>query len=341
MNRTQKPGYILTLALALIALCMFISSYVFNRALVFDRLSSTMISREKSRVLAYGGIQLAMSQLAATAQEEKQPNPDAKEKAPSDGQQLLKAILPVFQKTQKYQLKQSIEGIDATLILVLNSEEGKININRLYDFNKHTFVGEGQPNGDMKVMFKELFGLMSQKMKVDLFEDFEKFLKDKKYPLNDVTELLTIKSFEIFKNNVFFNPTVPGLQDKIFLTDIFTVSSSKKEIDPWLLSHSIKVLLQLNLAANPEELIKNFKEQADWKNDWNKIFAPIYGREFTSLPKTFATLLNPQFAPKIFTVLCQATVANVPVSTFAVFERIKATGKDTLPAITIRNVYLM
>ncbi len=341
MIETQKPGYILTLTLALIALCMFISSYVFNRALVFDRLSSTMISREKSRVLAYGGIQLGMSQLSSTAGTEKESKPDAKEKAPSDGQQLLKTILPVLQKAQKYQLKQSIEGVDALIILVLNSEEGKININRLYDFNKHKFIGEGQPNGDMKVMFKELFGLINQKIKVDLFEDFEKFLKDKKYPLNDVTELLTIKSFEIFKNNVFFNPTVPGVQDKIFLTDIFTVSSSKKEIDPWLLSHSMKVLLQLNLSANPEELLKNFKEQADWKNDWNKIFAPLYGKEFASLPKTFATLLNPQFAPKIFSILSQVTVAKVPVSTLAVLERAKATGKDTSPQVSIRSVYLM
>jgi hypothetical protein len=340
MKRTQKPGYILTLTLALIALCMFISSYVFNRALVFDRLSRTMISREKSRMLASSGIQLGMSQLGSSASEEKEEKADAKEKA-SEGQQLLKAILPVLQKPQQYQLKQSIEGIDGMLILVLNSEEGKININRLYDYNKHQFVGEGQPNGDMKIMFKELFGLISQKIKGDLFEDFEKFLKDRKYPLNDVTELLTIKKFEIFKNNVFFNPTVPGVQDKIFLTDIFTVSSSKKEIDPWLFSHSLKVLLQLNLNVNPEDLLKNFKEQADWKNDWNKILTPVYGREFTSLPTMLATLLSPQFAPKIFTVLSQATVENVPVSTLAVLERAKATSKDTSPQITIRNVYLM
>lgn len=341
MNNHVKPGYILMLTLATIALCMFISSYVFNRALVFDRLSRTMINREKSRALSFGGIQLAMSQLAGGASDEKEQKAEEQQKTPSDGQQLLKAILPIFQKAQKYQLKQSIEGIDATIILVLSSEEGKININRAYDFNAHKFLGEGQPNGDMKVAFKELFDLINQKLKVNLFEDFEKFLKERKYPVNDVTELLTIKSFEVFRNNVFFNPSAEGASDKIFLTDIFTVSSSKKEIDPWLLSHSLKVLLQLNINVNAENLLKNFKEQADWKNDWNKIFAPVYGKEFNSLPKSIAALLNPQFNPKVFSILSQATVAQIPVATLAMLERTKATAANAPTQISIRSVYAL
>lgn len=339
MNKQLKPGYILMLTLATIALCMFISSYVFNRAFVFDRLSRTMINREKSRALAYGGIQLGMSQLAGGATEEKEQKAEGQQKASSDGQQLLKTILPVFQKAQKYQLKQAVEGIDGAIMLVVSSEEGKININRAYDFNAHKFLGEGQPNGDMKAMFKELFGLINQKLKVDLFEDFEKFLKERKYPLNDVTELLTIKSFEVFRNIVFFNPTVQGFADKIFLTDIFTVNSSKKEIDPWLLSHSMKLLLQLNINVNAEDVIKNFKEQADWKNDWGKIFTPVYGRDFTALPKSIAALFNPQFSPKVFSILSNATVAQIPVTTLAVVERTKPTAANTPAQITIRATY--
>lgn len=336
MNKTVKPGYILMLTLAIIALCMFISSYVFNRAFVFDRLSRTMIDREKSRALAYGGIQLGMSQIAASdVQDQEAKGASADAKKPSDAQLLLKTILPIFQKSQKYQLKQSIEGIDAQITLMLGSEEGKVNINRLYDFNAHKFLGEGQPNSDMKLFFKELFGLISQKLKVELFDDFEKFLKERRYPLNDVTELLAIKSFEVFKGSIFFNE---GSGNKIFLTDIFTVNSSKKEIDPWLLSHSLRVLLELNLNVNPEDLIKNFKEQADWKNDWNKIFAGAYGREFASLPKSFAALLSPQFNPKVFTVLSQATVGKIPVITLAMLERIK---KDNVIQVNIRSVYLV
>lgn len=341
MNKHVKPGYILMLTLATIALCMFISSYVFNRAFVFDRLSRTMINREKSRALTYGGIQLGMSQLAGGPNDQKEQKSEGQQKASSDNQQLIKAILPILHKAQKYQLKQAIEGIDANITLVLSSEEGKVNINRAYDFNAHKFIGEGQPSGDMKAVFKELFGLINKKLKVDLFEDFEKFLKDRKYPLNDVTELLAIKSFEVFKNNVFFNPMAQEASDKVFLTDIFTVNSSKKEIDPWLLSHSMKVLLQLNVNTNAEDLLKNFKEQADWKNDWGKIFTPVYGRDFTALPKSIAAVLNPQFSPKIFSILSQATVAQIPVTTLAVLERTKATAANASAHIAIRATYAL
>ena len=77
--------------------------------------------------------------------------------------------------------------------MVIGSEEGKININRAYDFEKHAFIGEGQPNGDMKQVFQDLFELIKDTLNADLFADFERFLKERKYPLNDVTELL--KSF--------------------------------------------------------------------------------------------------------------------------------------------------
>ena len=87
-------------------------------------------------------------------------------------------------------------------MLVLGSE-GKININRLYDFEKHHFLNEGQPQDDMKKMFQELFGLIKEQIQADFFTDFEKFLKERKYPLNDVTELLNIKGFDVFKNTCF------------------------------------------------------------------------------------------------------------------------------------------
>ncbi len=65
--KRQQPGYILTLTLGLIMLALFISAYVYNKGFVFARFSTTMVEREKARQLAYGGIQLALAQLAVTA----------------------------------------------------------------------------------------------------------------------------------------------------------------------------------------------------------------------------------------------------------------------------------
>ena len=283
-----------------------------------------------------------------------------KEKQPEqagDGKQLLKALLPTIGRVQKFVLKQNIEGINGTVGFMIGSEEGKININRLYDFEKHKFVGEpvagptpagkqeGKEDGDMKKMFQALFAQIKDQTNADLFAEFEKFLKERKYPLNDVTELLTIKGFEVFKDALFYDPTAPNQKkSKLFLTDIFTVSSSKQSIEPWLISNSLATVLKLQ--RDPEktppvdELLKNFKEKSDWKNDWNKSLKNLYGVEFAALPKFIQNLLNPIFDPKMFTVFSFGTVGNVTVRLIALLEREK-TGKDGQVLMHIRNVYLI
>lgn len=357
----KKPGYILAFTLALMALFMFIATYISNKGLIFTSFSKTMVDREKARQLAYGNIQLAISQLSIV-----QPIPQAqgipktpatagkveKEKTEQEsaGKQLLKVLLPNMAKLQKFELKQKIEGINATIGFMITSEEGKININRMYDFEKHKFIGEPIPGSkqeakdetNMRIMLQALFAQIKEQTGADLFNEFEKFLKERKYPINDVTELLTIKGFEVFKNNVFYDPTIKEQKKlNLYLTDIFTVSSSKQSIEPWLISNSLASLLKLQRIQNPavDELLKNFKEKSDWKNDWNKSLKNLYGVEFAALPKFLSPLLNPVFDPKIFSVFAYATVGNVTVRLIALVER--EIGKDGQEEVKIRNVYII
>ena len=72
----KKPGYILAFTLALMALFMFIATYVSNKGLIFSSFSKTMVDREKARQLAYGGIQLAISQLASVEKKSEKENPE-------------------------------------------------------------------------------------------------------------------------------------------------------------------------------------------------------------------------------------------------------------------------
>ena len=348
MKQSNQSGFILTVTLALIVLCMFLSMYIFNKGYTFARYTTVMANQEKARQLAYGGLQLAIGQLSTTpAQEPKSTNQQAQspqnaQASTSDGLHLLKTLLPILNKTQKFILKQAIEGVNGTISLTIGSEEGKININKLYDFEKHTFIGQGQPTGDNKLLFQELFALSKEKLKVDLFEEFEKFLKERKYPLDDVTQLLLVKGFDVFKNSLFYDPA--GKKDTIYLTDIFTVWSSKKEIEPWLFSESLKHVMQMKSATETavlEQALKNFKEQSDWKQDWNKSLKLIYGKEYAGLPKAIAPLLNPTFAPKMFWVLSQASIAGVTVSLWAILEREKGSGKDAPVTVHIRSIYLI
>lgn len=339
MKAHNQKGYILSLALGIITFCIFISVYVFNRGFTFIRFSQTITENQKAEQLAYGGIQLAMSQLATSAlPQEKAPG----KTPPSANAVLLQTLLPVLNKIQTYQLKQTVEGINGTLSIVIGSEEGKININQFYDFNKHQFFGQGNPNNDAQLLFQELFAFIKERTGADLFEEFQKFLKERKYPLNDVTELLAIKGFEAFKYTVFYDPFLDSKHEKIYLMDLFTTFSAEKEMQPWLLSESIKQFLKLkDNKTSIDDALKSFKEQSDWKNDWNKSLKLLYGIDYSALPKIITSLLNSTFNPRMFWVLSNAKVGRATARIFAIVERTKETNKDTLPTLIIHKAYIV
>lgn len=359
--KRNQSGYILAVTLALMTLFMFIATYVSNKGLIFSSFSRTMVDREKARQLAYGGIQLAISQLSVS-QEKKPENAnmsaqagkdqEAKSPQQSDGKVLLKAVLPQLGRLQKFNLKQNVEGITAEIGIMITSEEGKININRLYDFEKHSFIGEPVPGktqavkeeANMKLIAQELFARIKERLDGDLFGEFEKFLKEKKYPINDITELLSAKGFEIFKDKIFRDPVLQPEKDQVYLTDIFTISSSKQSIEPWLMSDSLVKLFNFKRDTNQnvavDELLKNFKEKSDWKNDWDKSLKNLYGVSFQELPKSLMSLLNPVFDPKMFSVFSYATVGGVTVRLIAVLERGKK-GKDGQVEVKVRSIYLL
>lgn len=300
--------------------------------------------------LAQGGIQLALSQIAGESVKKEQSKTEpakgaqagkTAEPPASEGKQLLKTLLPIFNKFQAFTLKQSIEGVNGSIALLIGSEDGKININAMYDFDKHKFVGEGNPQNDMKKTMQEIFNALKERTGFDLFAEFEKFLKERKYPLNDVTELLTIKGFEIFKNEIFEEQGTPKTdkKPKIYLADLFTVSTSKAQIEPWLLSDSVLALLNLkrDKEKSVDDLLKNFKDRSDWKNDWAKALKPLYNIDYTALPKGIAALFNPTFAAKTFSVLSIGTVGGISVRLLAIVERSKS-GAEGATKMIIRKV---
>jgi hypothetical protein len=349
----NQPGYILAITLAFISMLMFLGVYVANKGLVFGVYSKTMINRERATQLAYGGIQLALSQIAGEPIKKEQPKAEpvkgvqagkTPEQPPSEGKQLLKNLLPVLNKPQSFALKQSIEGVTGTIALLIGSEEGKININAMYDFDKHKFVGEGAAQNDMKKVMQEVFAALKERTGADLFAEFEKFLKERKYPINDITELLTIKGFDSFKDMLFIDPLLAKdeKKQKIYLTDLFTVSSPRAPVEPWLLSDSVLALLNLkrDKEKSADDLIKNYKDRSDWKNDWAKALKPIYNIDYPALPKGIASLLNPTFAPRIFSVFSVGTVGGVSVRLLAIVERTKS-GEEGAIKMNIRKVTVL
>ncbi len=356
--KQAKQGYILVLTLLLISISVILVTYMFNRGTVFVPFMRTMVEREKANVLALGGLQLAMSQLAT--QVKLQETKDGKLQKISDEQiakELLQTILPSLNQWQSFDLKEEIDGIDATLKMCIMSEDGKLDINQLYDFQKKKFIGEGQPKGDMKKIAKQLFITIEKSTGgKSLFQGFEKFLKERQYNIQDATELLTIKEFDVFKNKVFYEPPSKGEAKKdsskkrsLYLTDVFTVWSGKKTIQPWLFSDSMRGVLGIKKVESGDmkdrkniikKWLKEFKLSWQWPDGWKKIFSPIYSKDFKSFAQGIDSVLSTKFEPQIFSVLSYATVGKVTQRLFAVIERKKVSNDKTVTFdITLKKLY--
>lgn len=361
MKNRGAPGYILLLSLMIIALSVILVTYMANKSMIHTYFTRSMIDREKAKRLAFSGIQLALSQLRfddKNAGEVSLGKEQHSQKGSEDkeGKQLLENILPAINRWQKFTLKEEIDGLDGEIHICVSCEDGKIDINQLYDFEKHLFIDEGKPETDRKKIAQKIFASIERVGSgKGLFKAFEKFLKERHYKVDDVTELLMIKEFAVFKKNIFYEP--PSLENgekfkkgkrPLYLTDIFTTWSAKKTVEPWLFSDSLNGLLELERVVPDDkdrrekavrEWLENFKVKAQWSVDWDKALMPLYGKKVSSIPKEIMGILSTKFEPTVFSVLSYGKVGEVIQRLFAIIERRSSSDNGDKHNIVIKKVY--
>jgi hypothetical protein len=351
----NQPGYILVLAVMVIGVALIIVTRLSYRGSVQVAFNHTMIQREKAKELAVGATQLAISQLeilntptgaaaqqASAGQEKKDPLIEA-----------IKTIVPPLNQWQTIQLRVDKEGIDATVQFCIMCENGKFDINQGFNFETKKFVNENAPAPlvDGKKLAQAFFVSMKKFTKdKDLFEPFEKYLKQRQYKLNDVTELLEIPEFaEVFKEAIFYEPPEQGVKEKkrpIFLTDLFTVESGQAQLQAWLLSDSVLAVLNA-LRAQPNEKkradvlkdqLQTFKQTMPLEQVWTTFLQPLYGKEFKALYKELTILLNPKFDPTVFSVLCYAKIGAITQKIYAIIGKRKTTENNPV-SFAIKKLY--
>jgi hypothetical protein len=338
--KQQKNGYILIVTLLMIAGMTAIGTYIYLRSTVFVPFMRTMYNREKAKEIAFGGLQLAIQQLSQFDES----GSDQKTKQETGGaQQLFARIAPIINRWQTFALKKNSDGIDGNIQICLVCEEGKININRIYNFEKSEFFRQGQLKGDwqkiMSLICKRIEDILGGK---ELFSSLESFLKNRKYPLYDVTELLTIKEFSVFRDHIFYQPTDTN-KPAIYLTDLFTIFSDKNIVEPRLFSHSMLSILKLAQNGSAEQIAtlqNNFKQSVQWPLDWETQLKPLYQKEFPTIINELETILSPYFNPQQFSILSYGTVGNVTERLLGIVKRNKrARNGKTGYDITIRKLY--
>lgn len=346
MNHTQR-GYILVLTMMVISIIALLVSQIFHKGFVHIYFDQTMLEREKAKSLALGGIQLAFSQLTVV-QTSTAKTPSGKKDEDASAL-IVKKVVPPLNRWQTFTLKKEIDGIDGTIQIAISCEQGKIDINQFFDFEKKKFKNEGAVSGDAKKLFQDIFSSMKKFVgDKDLFGVFEKFLKQRHSKLEDVTELLKIPEFQsVFKEHIFYEPPMTQQAKRpIFLTDFFTVWSGYDTMQPWFLADSFLAIAYLKRAELGDSekrlktvtgMLKDFKGfKQTISQVWDKQLQPLYGKDYKGISKTLQPLLNGSFEPTVFSVLSYGRVGQVTQKIFAIVEKHKAMDTENY---MIRRLY--
>lgn len=349
---TQQSGYILIITLLIITLVTALVTSMANKSSVHSRYLKIIMDREKAKELALSGVQIAMSQLATMHKlpeaekslTQKNENEKKEDGSLEQSKQFLSKLLPVLNRWQQFILTEKNDGIKGQIKICIGSEEGKIDINQIFDFAEKKFINQGEKENDYRKYIEEVFAKIQEILGGDnLFDKFENFLKERQNGLYDPTELLTVAEFSLFKNKVFFNPDNVSSENEeqvkqtIYLNDIFTLWSFQRELNPWLLSHSVKMLIGIkeekkeSLEQEEKKLkktLEEFKTELKWPDSWNVMLKPLYGIDFDRVPKEMKMVMGTKFEPNIFSVLSYGTVGNVTQKLFIVLEKIKSSNKE-------------
>jgi len=219
-----------------------------------------MLDKERAKILALSGLEIAKVQLAIVQKSEDTLREDAK--APPQGdrggaglselwtekeaKEFIKNVYPYLNQWQVFKLDNKNFGTDGEIKISIGVEEGKVDLNQIFDFKNKKFVGEAKKNhkskgdksqkdtgdkkgkesldaGDFKKVFDELFKSMGKfvkvkelKKKIENYltkkQQFEKILKNRQNKLYDLTEFCTIKEFDVFRGKLFYEPAMGSMK---------------------------------------------------------------------------------------------------------------------------------
>ncbi len=337
MNR-KNPGAIVIVALMMVSVIVMLTEQLMRSVFVGSRFIKTMMDREKAKTLAISGINVVIAQLLPGDDKDKDSKDnDDKKQDPNNAKaaaskRLLKVLLPNLNRWQTCTFTEKSDGIDATLKICIVSEQGKININETFDFEKQEFKKE-------YAEFLSKLVMPAKKIaEGEILKALQAFLIKRKKKLHDISELHEIKIFEGL--DIFYKPPVEPQNKKekaepnqnLALQDIFTIWSGNAEMHPLLLSDALCNMLGLRRPhANDEvtmkEKYKQFLDEyrddwgSDWDQNWKKV-SLIYDNKPSNL-KNLQPVLAKQFEPTIYSVLSCGKVGNAEQQLLAVIKKVQ------------------
>lgn len=355
-----RSGYVLALAMGFIAIVSVLVTGLVHRVMVFHRVQYALIEREQARLLALSGVNIALAQLTDVKKvdEKKKEGQQAQvpqapaPKAPATGgaqqpqakvaslQGQLKKLTALLNRWQTFSLKEAGEGVDGTCEIYLASERGKIDLNSIYDFAQRKFVKRDGFDGE------KICQLVSEKLSSVLksgnFAEFlSAFLKERGYPLDDLSQLIADKRFEKMRDRLFITP-----DGGVALFDVFTLETQQAQIQPWFVTSGLGAILGFQVGKGIDKKIwqKSLEKvpasvsTLKWQQQWDTLLAPVYGKEYGKLTGEVKSLFAEKFESAPFSVVSYGKFGAFTTKVYAIIEE-KVTEQGKTAGYGIRKLY--
>jgi hypothetical protein len=331
----KKNASILLFTLLILTVIIFLTTHLIRSVWVGDIFNRRMVAKEQARFLALGGINLAISQVLI--QEDKSnKQEDEKTRELNAIKKMLSNTFVYLNRWQIFDIEEKFYGFQGQVKFCVTCENGKININQAFDFQKQEFKKEWQKR--LSTLY-----IPGKFAEGEFLKKITEFLKKRKRKLDDISELVKMEGLGSL--NMFYSPpSMPKTKrearpnSNIFLQDLFTVFTNDDKINLLFLSDSACAVLRVGrrpLATDPEVLkekydnfIKDFNINwtSDWEQHWNAL-VPFFGEKPSDL-KELNQILSKEVGGKVYSVLSCGIVGDVEQKLLAIIKEFEIKSED-------------
>lgn len=339
MHKKTTSGYILPLAMIIIFSISAVIVRLLVRSTALIPVRKMVLEREQAKQLALMGVTLVQAQLNVPVKTEKEK------------QAFYTTLLMHVNRWQTFALHEEADGIDGQIHIYMSSEDGKIPLNALWDFEKKKFVAQD------KVDVKKLLGTVtlgsrgSKKDERAIIDELERALKKHEHQLEDITQLFDEAYFKGLA--VRWLPSPPHKKEtqeseakvEILLSDVFTVERGDATVQPIMLSASVKKIFEMTQAPADEKkyeedvkkIVSGIKDSMNWQTQWNDLLAKPYGQKYEKLLPSFSKLFTTAVGASVISVVCYGNVGTVTQKVLAILSQ--NNDQDGRVMYTIRKLY--
>lgn len=348
--RHKSPGSILLFTLLLMSIITILTQQLVRAVFVGSVFDRSMVQREQVEMLALSGVNIAIAQLTLHEVEKDQKavskptSDDQKAQQPTDesSRSFLKNVLPFMNHWQKFELSKDREGCEGTIKVCICCEEGKVNLNKAFDFAKGEFV---KPFDKLIATLK----IEGGKQQLEFGKTVGDFLKKRKKPLDDISQLLNARQLagvDLFYSPIEAQITPEALKKRgeefknrsIALADLFTVATDSNTINPLFFSDAVCKVLGLRRPQpttgdeKKDDGLTGFTKtfNASWASDWSahlNELQPLYGPLPPQMPD-IKEILAREIEPRIYSVVSFGIANGVEQKLIAIIERVELPYKS-------------